>query len=631
MENYFERQFLQPSAAQIKKPDQEQPNVQSNENIQPLTYEKITSEQKKQINKFIEENLLNEEKIKEPMSRHCSVSVVIPVYGEREYILRPIESLANQKDVSKDEYELILVLNNPPTEPRRTEDETEADFKRKIDHYKSAIGENQDTLELIKYINGKKTNFIPRDYEIGILEKIKASGLKVYSIDKASPDKTLAVEIANVGGARNRGVTEAVARFFELKKNGVISQSDADTRFDEKYIFNLIKVFKQRPELVGLTGKLDYELEFGDRMISLTSLFGDLEKAYTTLIDDLGRQKTDFKNVKALNFFEQVHFSGANMAGRAFETALVGGVPKIAGGEDPGFGQRLSRIGVIDRISEVVVATADRFSPRTDINAGEGQRKIKFAESLKETNTIKVAGSPEGAMALRNLRRDFVKAIITHNTTPEALGKIFSYEGKPLLSEAEYEILSREISGVEDLWKIVQNKKALAIGKRAMDKITENVNKIPIEEASEKILELLKKDPQFIIQYEEIKKELVEYNNNWIKQRRKKASDLLKVVYLEIGRNNIGDKNTLWRIMKNNTKRIGFNKQDIETLERYPTIFNAMTEIIQQSKTEEQAMSLIEEVFPKEFVFLENNHQHMRLIELKAAHEAFRRTNGTEY
>ena len=441
----------------------------------------ITEAQKEQVAAYLEKELASEDKIAEPMDSDCKVSVVIPAYGERGYILRPIESLATQEGVDPNEYELIVVVNNPSESPAKSAKETDADFERKIAQYRLAVKENQETLKLIGFINGEDTDAEIGAQEKEIIERIKALGLRVRAIDKASPGKTLPKESANVGGARNRGVAEAVARFLEQNKNGIIAQSDADTRFDIKYIRNLIEIFKKRPELVGLVGKLDLEPEYGDRLVSLTSLYGDMKIAYTTLIDDLGKRESNFEDTEEVRFFEHIHFSGANMASRAVEAALVGGVPKIAGGEDPGFGERLSDIGVIDRVPEVVVSTADRFSARTDVDAGEGQRKIKLAESLEEVGTVLVTETPESAIAVRNLRRELVKAIKTHDTTPQNLKRILSYKDEQLLSDEELEVLSRELTGVKYLSEIVQNEKAVALGKKAVDKITGNVEKKSIE------------------------------------------------------------------------------------------------------------------------------------------------------
>ena len=591
----------------------------------------LTETQRGQVDRWLERELALEERIQEPMTSECRVSVVIPSYGERSYILRPIESLAVQEGISPNEYELVVVVNNPPEPPAKSAKETDADFERKTAQYKLAVKENQETLKLIKFINGDENGAEVSTPEKEVIEKIKASGLRVYVIDKASSGKTLPQEIANVGGARNRGVAEAVARFLKQGRNGIIAQSDADTRFDGKYIRNLVEAFKKRPELVGLVGKLDLEPEYGDRLVSLTSLYGDMKIAYTTLIDDLGKKESGFEDVKEIHFFEHVHFSGANMASRAMEAALVGGVPKIAGGEDPGFGERLSGVGIIDRVPEIVVSTADRFSARTAVDAGEGQRKIKLAESLEEMGTVLVDETPESAIAVGNIRRELVKAIKTFNTTPENLKRILWYNNEQLLSDEEFEILSREITGVKHLSEIVQNEKAVALGKKAVDKITENAKKVSIEEASKKLVEIMKQDPEFSEQYEKVKSEMINYENSWIDKRRQKTSKLLEAIYSKIIASKDRNKNSILNLISQTPESVGLNQDDIQTFQRYPSIFDKIVDIVSQSESVDQAVGRIEESFPKEFMFVENNPQHLKLIELRAAHETFRQVYKTSY
>lgn len=591
----------------------------------------MSETEKERVNAFLETELSSEERIREPMNPDCKVSVVIPAYGERDYILRPIESLANQEGAAPSEYELIVIVNNPPEQPEKSAKETDADFKRKIAQYQLAVRENQKTLGLIKFINGEDVEVEIGEHEKEVIEKIKSSGLKVYAIDKASPDKTLPKGTANVGGARNRGVAEAVARFMELQRNGIIAQSDADTRFDAKYVQNLIKAFSDRPELIGLVGKLDLEPEYGDRLVSLTSLYGDMKIAYTTLIDDLGRRESGFEDVDKIHFFEHVHFSGANMASRAKEAALVGGVPKLAGGEDPGFGERLQDIGTIDRVSEVVVSTADRFSARTDVAAGEGQRKIKLAEALEEAGTMLVAETPESAIAVRNLRRELVKAIKTQDVGAESLKRIFSYKDEQLLSDEELESLSIALSGVKHLSEVVENEKATALGKKALDKITANVEQVPIEIASKNLIENLSKDPDFAEQYERVKSEMIDYENSWIEKRRQKMGKLLEAVYSQSAEGEKVEKRSIWNLISKAPEKFGLSQDDIKTFQRYPSIFDKMAEIISQSDSADQAMIKIEQSFPKEVIRIENNPQNLKLVELRAAHEAFRKIYKTSY
>ncbi|GAG59283.1 unnamed protein product [marine sediment metagenome] len=106
-------------------------------------------EKEKNINKYLIENLPDsEERLVGPMDPNCEVSVVIPVYGERDFFFRPLESLTEQKGMKADQFEAIFVVNNPGTEPVREAEETEDDYQRKVEHFHKAVLENQETINI---------------------------------------------------------------------------------------------------------------------------------------------------------------------------------------------------------------------------------------------------------------------------------------------------------------------------------------------------------------------------------------------------------------------------------------------------------------------------------------------------
>jgi len=71
------------------------------------------------------------------------------------------------------------------------------------------------------------------------------------------------------------------------------------------------------------------------------------------------------------------------MASRAFETAMAGGVPKIATAEDGEFGRNLSKIGKIIMDGRALTMPMNRFSARTG-DTGHGYRKLKIAGSIAD-------------------------------------------------------------------------------------------------------------------------------------------------------------------------------------------------------------------------------------------------------
>jgi len=342
-------------------------------------------------NRYLAENLPEtEDRIKTSMDQNCKVSVVIPAYGERDYILQPLESLSKQEGTATDQYEVIIVENTPANPPTPSEDESPTFSAKRLAQYNKAVLENQKTIDLIRYINGENIGLDLTPAERKKADSIKSSGLKLFYVDKASTGKTLPENEANVGGARNRGIAEAIERFHTVGRNGIIAQTDADTRCDTRYIQGLIQVFEERPGLVGLAGsvRLD-DSGFNDKLLKLSSLYTRLNIRYDFALKLFKKEKAT-KETAA----KGIGFCGANMASRAFETAVIGGIPKTADREDFEFGQRLSKVGEIATDNRVVTMPIDRLSARTGKH-GHGYRKLSVADSISERGSIYIQ-DPEG-------------------------------------------------------------------------------------------------------------------------------------------------------------------------------------------------------------------------------------------
>ncbi len=571
--------------------------------------------EKEKIEQYLKEDLPeSEERIKEPMDPNCEVSVVIPAYGERDYIFRSLESLADQKGVNPNQYEAIIVVNNLENEPKKTARETDSDYKRTLEHYHRALEENQKTLKLIRFINGENVEVELTDYEKQVIEKIKESGLRIFAVDKASPGKGLPGTEANVGMARNRGVAEAIERFYkQLGKNGIIAQTDADTRLDKNYIQNLISTFKERPKLIGLTGSLEFEkIEPENELFEVVSIYSEIEHRYRELLDFFAGER--------VNIAKDVHFSGANMASRSFEAAMVGGVPKESGGEDPHFGKRLSEIGEIDKVPEVKTTTADRPSPRTAVWAGAGQRLLRYTESIKEKGTIEVE-DPRRGIFLRRLKEKFNKLISNHQATPENLKQILSVDKQPLLDDNDLQLMSQKFEGVTTFEKIADDPDIRAIQDKAGAKINELLPMVSLEEGSSELMEtLFAKDKRIKKKYEVIKKEMVKKENSWAEKRIKILEKLTGIIFKDKPKD--FDSRALMNIIKPNKERVGLDNEAIKNLNKNSSILNRLTESIVDSKTRQEAMDKLKVAFKDKLTRPEENPLRSKLIELKAVDQA---------
>ncbi|HEX8974493.1 MAG TPA: glycosyltransferase family A protein [Patescibacteria group bacterium] len=572
-----------------------------------------------------------EERIGESMDERCEVSVVIPAYGEREYILRPMETLAEQKGVLPEQYEVIFVINNPGAQPEKKRNETDADLARKIEHYNKALIENQQTLDLVRYINGEDVEVRLSEKEVETVKKIKASGIRIFVIDKASEGKTLKNGKANVGGARNRGVAEAVARFYEQKKqNGIIAQTDADTRVDKNYIHNIIEFFQKRPELVGAAGELKFEqVEKYSSALREASTYAQFEYFYWLLSEVLSNERMGNK-IENENILmnKGVHFSGANMLSRAFESAIAGGVPEISGGEDPEFGRRLAAIGQTDRTGDVLVMTADRFSPRTDVNAGHGQQKIRFAEAVKNSESILVI-DPNANAFIRDLERKIFQAIKSGSMTLGLLEEMTTISGQKLLNNEELNVAAGIIGGTKDIQIIKDNQELKAIGEKFRSRIEEIFPKVPLEEASERLIEIfLKAQPELREEYEKNRDRKIEKENEIVRERITQLNALLDVAF-EIDRSNLDEKSFIQLIDKNKD-RIGIDDEGIKEIQSDEYVLGVVVDIIRTAQSRSEAFENWKEFLRSDFLLMEEYSLKRDIICLKSMLKIKSMLNGKQ-
>lgn len=361
-------------------------------NIAPSERESTKKSQERKIAEFLAENLPpTEQRIQEPMNPNCEVCIVLPAYNERKYILRPLASLATQRGVNPDQYEVIVVINNPPTAPIRDESETEGVYQKKTESYQAAVADNQETLSLIRHITDEHFPAALMEEEDVIVKNIRQSGLRLFVVDKASEGKTLPQDEANVGGARNRGVAEAIERFHnQINRNGIIAQSDAEVRFPSSYLTDLMSAFRKNPEIVGMVGNVTPEdIDEHQVLFKSLALYKDADDVYQQLVNFAEHGRLYDPGDPAGNFH------GSNMASKAFETALVGGVPKVSGAEDTLFGIRLSKIGKTRKIKSLETIPIRRFSARA--TTGEGQGLLRAASNTNDAGDFLVE-NPETGM-----------------------------------------------------------------------------------------------------------------------------------------------------------------------------------------------------------------------------------------
>ncbi len=464
------------------------------------------------VNLFISENLPEtEERISEPMDPACEVSVVIPVYGERDYILRALKSLAEQEDVTAKQYEVILVVNNSSEKPPRELDETEEEHLLRLEQYEKALEENQDVIKLVRCIKEQPTELPLNEDEQAIVDAITKRDLKLHIIDKATGEKALSPTEANVGGARNRGLVEAVERFYkQLGKNGIIAHSDADVRFDEKYIKSIIEVFQRDPALVAIAGELVFERIEDEKYLfdSEVSFYEELRSIYEHIavvsMDRKENQSTYEEYSPPGDRKEKIWFSGGNMASRAFEAALAGGIPKLNTAEDTRFGFGLTRIGKTADAKKVLVFPADRFSVRA---AGHGMQKMKAAKEIKSGVPVE---SPEVMVFWRDAKKKFYLALKEQKVSADVLGSIFTFHDTPLLKPEELREIETRLTGVTEIGDLEADPSFREMSEKLKSRVEAISPRKPLEEACSLLIGSLSQDPSLKDKYVTIYRERLE-------------------------------------------------------------------------------------------------------------------------
>ncbi len=421
---------------------------------------------KEKIEHYLAESLPpSEKRISETMDPRCEVSVVIPSAGERKYFFRPIESLLNQVNVKPEQFEIIMVINN--SQPKQKPKEPDDVFQERVAQANIGAAENQEVLKVAQLLMGEKAEVDLSDKEHALIRRIRDAKLRVYAVDKASEGQTLSSEKANVGGARNRGVAEAVERFVQIGKNGLIVQTDADTALDEHFLERAIGAFKANPELTGASGylEMDTEAEQDDRMKEV-HFFAGMDRLYRTLLNYYSTKEQDLPKRR--------NFTGANMISRAYQTGMVGGVPEIGEKEDVEFGRRLDSIGKTMRLSAIIARPVDRISLRTaGTLKGHGHIRATMAKEIATIGEITVDSVEytetvdrieQAAMAAKDLET-FKQAMI--------------FRDVPLLPEPE----------MQELFASIQSgtpKKELLY--KVYDQVARIIPRIPILKASQQLL-----------------------------------------------------------------------------------------------------------------------------------------------
>ncbi len=253
------------------------------------------------------------------------IGVVIPVYGEYEFIGDTLASLSNNESKVLDETLVLLVINSP-----------------ELNSNSIYVEENKNLL-----------------YELqnkSFIEKFDLGKLNLAWIDAASNEDKVLPGKGGVGVARKLGM-DSILNFLDWNYAPVIISLDADTIVEPNYLSVINIFFEENSEIVAATVNFKH----------LAGASKEEEKAireYELFIHDYVNKLRYAGSPYA--FFT----IGSAMVCRGDAYIRVGGMKQNRGGEDFYFLQDLRKLGEVGNITDTTVYQSARPSDRVPFGTG---------------------------------------------------------------------------------------------------------------------------------------------------------------------------------------------------------------------------------------------------------------------
>lgn len=183
---------------------------------------------------------------------------------------------------------------------------------------------------------------------------------------KNLPDKD-----AGVGLARKIGMDEAVVRFEELNKDGIITCFDADATCQSNYLVELEKHFSLYPKSPACSIHFEHPVEgndFSNQNYEAIAAY-ELHLRY-------------YKNaLKFCGFPYAFHTIGSSMAVKSKAYQKQGGMNKRKAGEDFYFLQKMMVLGDFSELTTTIIYPSPRISDRVPFGTGRAMQNY-----LKQEN-----------------------------------------------------------------------------------------------------------------------------------------------------------------------------------------------------------------------------------------------------
>ena len=578
----------------------------------------VEQEHSQKVDSYIAESIPDgEPRIEQQMDPKCEVAVVVPVYRERENVTRLLLSLARQKGVEPGQFEAVLVVNNPSKPPERQPEQTDDQFRRKLEGYHASIADNQATIALVRQLEAGVVPEGLSDGESAQLTEVVASGLRIHVIDKASEGVTLPEGEQNVGGARNRGVAEVVERFkYQAGHDGIIAQTDADCSLEPDYVAKLMTTF-QDPEVVGVAGSARFEAEPEVEAIftpAIRTLMAEYDRLYTrVLLTSLGKDGDRPGMAPG-----DVQFFGASMASRAFAAARVGGVPRIAGGEDPAFGRALQSVGSIVKQRDLIVHPLDRLSERTAENAGHGQKLNSAMDGIERTGNL-VVNNPRSIPAFQEIVSVLQQYL---SGDSEALGRLtMGPDNTPLITPGQEQEIREMGHGLETADQLLDAPAFQDIKSDISAQISEALPQVSVVESTDELIAMtLGDEPELRGEYETLMRNTLTAEEALIAERRLICEGYFSIV--QPPNESIEDPGQVVSVLASHAAQLSLSDERLGQIQSDPRLLTELFRLTRESAGVGSAMAGMEVLYKDELTPVRDNPNMQAVIKLKSINQA---------
>lgn len=258
--------------------------------------------------------------IKESPSSELGIIVVIPCYNEPD-IITTLSSLAIC-DLPQSKVEVILVVNSSEVESNEI---------------------RVKNLQSIQDFESWKNNYHGEiDFHL----------IHVPDLPKKH---------AGVGLARKIGMDEAVHRFHEIDKDGIIVCFDADAECTSNYLVEIERHFIQFPKSPGCSIHYEHPIEGGEFSSEI----------YKGIINYELHLRYYNQCLRYCNLPYAFHTVGSSMAVKSSAYQKQGGMNKRKAGEDFYFIHKIIALGDFTEMKSAAVIPSPRISDRVPFGTGK--------------------------------------------------------------------------------------------------------------------------------------------------------------------------------------------------------------------------------------------------------------------